>query len=615
MQVQTINFLQPQSKIYQRSFLSYIRPENNSQDIFKPSFEGYSAKTRKAVSYIRSEQVKRPIDSIYQLNLKNLDGILDGIDLFKGIKTEDLYLLPGTIDILTQRGCSNGCLHCFIKGRNKFETMRWEDFTSFTEGMKELKQRLGFHIFEIKREKYDNKRRDYTMSQGIYPYLDADPIEIVSLDNTGKKHYIDDFIKKFYQDVNTPLKVKTAGWDIGNKDCQEAANKLVKLLTQEKYKDGCPQVIVSIHPFHKIMTIANKALEKGDQEKYLKYKGQYIERMSNVLKTFLPLAKTGKLLINPQYAIGGLEGSGYTKQDSMKLCRDILIKLENECKKLNTDCSVLTAEKNIERNRIFEPMNAILSVARSKEKFLNDLSLNTYDFELNQGQRNIIVNPFDIKHAFGNEVSENISKNMKEQKDFIDNVVINIDPINDSDLKIAHKNKLSEERASMFMEKILYTISRFKNIDKNNLVIRLNYDNNTRYDKEELKSLLAQIETLSGENFKNIELCELTSESIKKYKKDSQTAFIDIIKNLNPEGRVRFLSQLRKGINVDGQFYIPVVNTRSFGEDTFENRALILDNLKFNYRYPKKYIFDRNLWKNKIEYDRKELYKLQRLEK
>ena len=47
--------------------------------------------------------------------------------------------------------------------------------------------------------------------------------------------------------------------------------KLVKLLTQEKYKNGCPQVIVSIHPFHKIMTIANQALEKGDNEKYSKY--------------------------------------------------------------------------------------------------------------------------------------------------------------------------------------------------------------------------------------------------------------------------------------------------------------------------------------------------------
>lgn len=614
MKVQSINLLQPQFYIRGKSSYSTYTFDLTSRDIFEPSFKGYSAKTQKAISYVKSEQTKKAINNIYQLDLKKIDGILDGIELFKGMKTEDLYLMPGTIDILTQRGCSNACLHCFIKGRNHLEAMRWEDFTRFTEGMKELKQRLGFHVFEIKREKYDNKRRDYTMSQGIYPYLDADPIEIISLDKNGNKHYISDFIKKFYTDMNTPLKVKTAGWDINNDDSQISAEKLVQLLTQAKYKNGCPQVIVSIHPFHKIMTIANKALEKGDNEKYLKYREEYVKRMSNVLKTFLPLANARKLLINAQYSIGGLEGSGYTKQDSIKLCQDILAELENECKKSNIDCSILTAEKDIEKNNIFEPMNAILSVARAKEKFLNDLSLNTFDFELNQGNRNIIVNPFDIKHAFGNEVSENISKNIENQADFIDNVVINIDPINDSDLKIAHKNNLAEERAKMFMEKVLYTISRFKNVDENKLIIRLNYDNASIYNKNKLTKLLEEIETQAGKKFQKIEFCELTKESIKKYQKNSQVAFIDIIKNLNPEGRVRFLSQLRKGINVDGQFYLPVVNTRSFGEDVFENRALILDGLKFNYEYPKKYIFDINLEKNKIKYDRNELYKLRRSE-
>ena len=614
MRVQSINLLQQSLYVQGKSLYLPYRFNLASKDVFEPSFRGYSAKAQRAVSYVKSEQAKKTVNSIYQLDLKKLDGILDGIDLFKGMKTEDLYLMPGTIDILTQRGCSNTCLHCFIKGRNNLETMRWEDFTRFTEGMRELRQRLGFHVFEIKREKYDNKRRDYTMSQGIYPYLDADPIEIVSLDKNGNKHYISDFIKKFYTDMNTPLKVKTAGWDIDNKDSQISAEKLVKLLTQEKYKNGCPQVIVSIHPFHKIMTIANQALEKEDNEKYSKYREEYIKRMSNVLKTFLPLADAGKLLINAQYSIGGLKGSGYTKKDSIKLCQDILTELENECEKSNIDCSILTVEKDIEKNNIFEPMNAILSVARAKKKFFNDLSLNTFDFELNKGNRNIIVNPFDIKHAFGNEVSENISKNMKNQADFIDNVVINIDPLNDSDLKIAHKNNLAEDRAKMFMEKILYTISRFKNIDGNKLIIRLNFDNSSIYNKNELKRLLEKIEAYFGENFQKVEFCELTEESIKKYQKNSQAAFIDIIKNLNPEGRVRFLSQLRKGINVDGQFYLPVVNTRSFGEDVFENRALILDGLKFNYQYPKKYIFDRNLEKNKIKYDRNEVYKLKRSE-
>lgn len=572
-------------------------------DSFSPSFEGRSLKAQRAISYINAERLKRPVENIYQLDVSKLDGILDGIELFKGIKTEDLYLLGGTIDILTQRGCSNTCLHCFIKARNKFTSMKWDDFARFTEGMKELKERLGFHIFEIKREKYDINRRDYTLSQGLYPYLDADPIEINSLDKNGKTHTISDFVKKFYNDMNAPLKVKTVGWDSDNKTSQKAAEDLVKLLTDEKYKYACPYVIVSMHPFHKIMTRANQALKKGDEAKYLRYRNEYIDRMSNVLKTFLPLAGCGKLLINPQYAVGALEGSGYTKRDLKALCYDILSKLEQDCKNEGIDSSIITAEKDIEKNAVFEPVNQILSVARAKKEFLNDMSANTYSFEKDEnGNRNIVVSPFDIKHAFGNEVSENIVNNLKHQKDFIDNVVIDIDPANDSDLFVARENKLSNHRADMFMEKIIHTLKRFEGID--NLIVRLSYQEDGMYDREALGKILSEAEEKSQKKLKNIEY-----KPSQILHKDSRAAFLEIIDNLNPEGKVRFLSQLRKGINVDGQVYIPVINTRSFGEDFFENRALILNNVKFNYSNPQKYIFDRNI--HRIDFDRDEVKKLQ----
>ena len=559
-----------------------------------------------------SQRTKNCSD-IYTINPKDIYNILNGIDLFKGMKIEDLYFLPGTIDILTQRGCSNACLHCFVKARNKFTSIRWEDFLRFTEGLKELKQRLGFDIFEIRREKYDKNRRDYTMAQGIYPYLDSDPIEIKSFDNDGNIHNISDFVKKYYQDLAKPLKVKTVGWDIKNTESQKSAEDLVKLLTQEKYKNACPVVIVSMHPFHKIMTKANKYLQKGDLNRYNQYRNDYVERMSNVLKTFLPLVKEQKLVINPQYAVGGIEGSGYTAEDTKKLCKDILTQLEKDCIKLGLDCSVITSEKNIEQNKFFEPMNAITSVARSQKQFLKDYSLNTYSFEKgNNNERKIIVSPFDIKHAFANEVSENIVQNIKHQDNFINEIVIDINPLIDSDIEVAEKNKLSRNRKKMFFEKVIYTINRFKDIE--NLVLRISYDNNSKYDENFANCVLKVLKNKACKSAKHVEFRETTKEQSIKNLKNSQAAFKEIIDNLDAEGKVRFVSQLRKGVNVDGQVYIPVINTRGFGEDYFENRTLIIDGLKFNFDNPQIYIFDSKLKKNKISIDRSKVIKLVEVE-
>lgn len=599
------------SKQINDNIIKILTEKKQGGKVLSSASSQLSGRAVKAIRYIKELEKKKPVENIYELEHEKIEGILDGIKVFKGVPTEDLYLMPGIIDILTQRGCSNACLHCFIKARNVFSTIKWDDFTRFTRGLRELKQRLGFHIFEIKREKYDVNRRDYTLSQGLYPYLDADPIELKSFDDRGKVHSIKDFVKKFYDDLKQPLKVKTVGWDRSNDYCQTAAEGLVNLMLNPKYKDACPGVIVSMHPFHKIMTLANKGLKNKNNAVYQKYRNIYVERMSNVLKTFLPLAKIGKLLINPQYAIGGLEGSGYTRQDIKILCKNILEKLEDECKSEKIDSSFFTAEKDIEKNAFFEPINPILSVARAKKEFLNDYSANTYSFEKGKdGSRNIVVTPFDIKHAFANEVSENIVNNIKAQENFIDNIIINIDPVNDSDLKIAGKNKLSANRSKMFMEKIIYTLKRFGEVK--NLILRLNYSDGTPYNKKALEKIISQISGITGKTYPDIEYKETSEELVKTTTEDSKTAFKNIILNLNDEGKVRFISQLRKGINVDGRVYIPVVNTRSFGEDFFENRALLLDNLKFNFSEPHPYIFDKNLSKDRIEFDIKEISKLER---
>ena len=217
------------------------------------------------------------------------------------------------------------------------------------------------------------------------------------------------------------------------------------------------------------------------------------------------------------------------------------------------------------------------------------------------------MSPFDYKHAFGNEVSENIVNNCTKQNNFIDNVVIDINPLIDEDLDIAQKNKLSTDRSKMFMEKVMYTVKRFSGLD--NIIIRISYDNDTKYTNNFANSLASLLKK-GYPNLNNIELQETTAKNSLQKIKSSKEAFKEIIDNLNPEGKVRFVSQLRKGINVDGQIYIPIINTRSFGEDFFENRALILDGIKFNYDNPQKYIFDDILNKDKIYLDRNQVIKL-----
>ena len=91
MRVQSINLLQQSLYVQGKSLYLPYRFNLTSKDVFEPSFRGYSAKAQRAVSYVKSEQAKKTVNSIYQLDLKKLDGILDGIDLFKGMKTEDLF--------------------------------------------------------------------------------------------------------------------------------------------------------------------------------------------------------------------------------------------------------------------------------------------------------------------------------------------------------------------------------------------------------------------------------------------------------------------------------------------------------------------------------------------
>lgn len=252
----------------------------------------------KATKYFAQELEKIHSDYIHLLNLKsfNLDkmnGIQYGLDVFKGLSMKQIaFLLDGLEAIITNRGCSNLCAHCYENAKpqqhlNLSKNSDWinsidiEDFNNLTESLAQLKKRLKIPLF------YWSKYHVH------YPFKDADGMDIAIKD--GKKildfSHVND---KIFETTGLKGLFDTAGWIPHHKVQQQRAENLVKYFADDKNTHKIFNIYISINPFHMLNAKAIAYKDAGDIQMYEKYKELYVNRIANAIFTFTPVLNNPK---------------------------------------------------------------------------------------------------------------------------------------------------------------------------------------------------------------------------------------------------------------------------------------------------------------------------------
>jgi len=260
-------------------------------------------------------------------NWNKLDGIQDGIKVFDGMRIKDIAFAAGILgEIMLNRGCYEQCVHCFTgaqppicEDEKHINKMSWENFESLMNGFKELNERLGFSIFEPRR----NLRYDITL------FHDSDCSITYLKDINGKVHDFIELQRILYDTTGRPTLFDTAGWDIkdnpGNKETQKRMERYV-----DYYKQfGMDNMTfnLSVNPFHGTYA---RSVENHDNE----LRKKYINRMANVLFTLSPLAFEPNFQFLARALPNGTEGmEGFCEDDLRQLYDEIFDKLKDLYKK------------------------------------------------------------------------------------------------------------------------------------------------------------------------------------------------------------------------------------------------------------------------------------------
>ncbi len=246
--------------------------------------------------------------------------------MFKGLNLKEIAFIAQTItEIAIIRGCHNRCLHCYADGKppiredeKHINKMSWNDFENLTEGFGELNKRLGFPITRNRKN--------------IDPYMtmfhDADCIDIALTDNQGQEHDFIDISNRLANAFKLKNIFDTAGWSPRNKKAQARAEKYAGFYRDPQNKHGMAQFNLSINPYHIFHTKEVELENLKETKRAEKFRDLYTTRMANVLFTFTPLIKTGKLTFIARASANSSKGTeGFQEQDLRKLYDEIFEKL------------------------------------------------------------------------------------------------------------------------------------------------------------------------------------------------------------------------------------------------------------------------------------------------
>lgn len=275
----------------------------------------------KALEYVKKVRAhnERDIRSLEELDPRQMEGILDGIPVFEGLTVYDLYNMNHLKLLSFERGCKNQCSHCLLEAKAPGGTAKWENIKKLFDGIEEINKRLGFNPL-------------VGLSKHYLPYTDSDPLALQSIDKNGKPHNIAEVQELMYDKTGEMFTIVTAGWDTDQPECKKAAEDLVKLYNRKP--DSLETLIISFHPFHKWMT---KSIKQTDPARKALYRQKYIDRMTDVFITFLPLIKTHKGKIRLECIPNAPESSPYSEDEALNLFYELANNVYKVCKEKGSE--------------------------------------------------------------------------------------------------------------------------------------------------------------------------------------------------------------------------------------------------------------------------------------
>lgn len=311
------------------------------QHNFAPSFSGgfplnvHSPKYFAAKTYLcMAKQAYKKVKTLdlYMFDLNKLDGIQEGIEVFKGLNIKEIAFVADTIaEIPVNRGCRNICAHCYANAKapiketaNQINKMSWNDFTSLTDGFEELNKRVGFPVVVQKKNKH---------AMAI-PFHDADCSSIILKDNEGKEHDFIDIAERLDKAFHLPVLFDTAGWNIQDVKAQKRMEKYVEYYSKPENFKKLEGFNLSVNPFHAMYAKSLELKQNRKPELAEKLYDLYTTRMANVLFTLTPLQKNPNFeFIARSAANDSKVPKGFKEKDLRALYMDILEKVNNLYKK------------------------------------------------------------------------------------------------------------------------------------------------------------------------------------------------------------------------------------------------------------------------------------------
>lgn len=269
---------------------------------------------------------------LYMFDLNKLDGIQEGIKVFKGLNMKEIAFVADTVaEITVNRGCRNICAHCYADAKapiketaNQINKISWNDFTSLTDGFEELNKRVGFPIVVQKKNKH---------AMAI-PFHDADCSSIILKDNEGKEHDFIDIAERLDKAFHLPVLFDTAGWNIQDVKAQKRMEKYVEYYSKPENFKKLEGFNLSVNPFHAMYAKSLELKQNRKPELAEKLYDLYTTRMANVLFTLTPLQKNPNFeFIARSAANDSKVPKGFKEKDLRALYMDILEKVNNLYKK------------------------------------------------------------------------------------------------------------------------------------------------------------------------------------------------------------------------------------------------------------------------------------------
>lgn len=302
-----------------------------SSDVFqrnnKTSFKKTEGPSQQTIDYINKlkkdlEARGQKLERLSQLDLTKIEDIAKGIDIFEGWNSYDLALVGSNFDVLyLQRGCVHQCAHCGSDSVNKVTAMAWENYEAIVNGMAELKERLGFNIFQI-------QKRDM-----VYPFIDSDPMlykaaTSVSESNGSQKTVyknIYDASKLFYNKTGTKFSITSAGWDKRNKNAEQAALNFIQdpnILSNFFY---------SITPFHRYQEEGRERLKQSYNETDPIKKQKLEKEAYNLMDKYIEMAADNLITLWPlkNLKINLVYDENRKHKYSYKHAEDLMIEIFN----------------------------------------------------------------------------------------------------------------------------------------------------------------------------------------------------------------------------------------------------------------------------------------------